>query len=100
MDTIRPPAPLAPPTVQPASELRRLAVVRSLHLLDTVPEERFDRIVRLAQELFDVPVVAVNLIDEHREFCKAWVGPRTGDIPLSESLCVQTIDSDGTARDL
>ncbi len=89
MDTIHSPAPLAP---RSTSEDLRLAAVRGLKLLDTAPEERFDRIVRLAQRLFDVPVVAVNLVDDQRQFCKASVGDVPRDLPRSESFCALTIE--------
>jgi len=53
------------------SERARVEAVRELGLLDTPPEERFDRVVRLTQRLFGVPTVAVNLIDDDRLFVKA-----------------------------
>jgi hypothetical protein len=59
------------------AEEERLAAVHRLGLLDTAPEERFDRVVRLAQRLFDVQIVAVNLIDEDRQFSKSQVGEVT-----------------------
>jgi hypothetical protein len=34
-------------------------------------------VVRLAQRLFDVQIVAVNLIDEDRQFSKSQVGEVT-----------------------
>ena len=47
-------------------ESARLAALHRLDLLDTAREERFDRVVRIAQRVFDVPVVAVNLVDADR----------------------------------
>ena len=47
---------------------------RSLHVLDTPPEERFDRITRLATELFSVPISFVSLIDEDRVWHKSKKG--------------------------
>jgi hypothetical protein len=67
--------------------------VRALNLLDTPPEDRFDRIVRLAQRLFDVPMVAVNLIDDDRQYSKARVGLEDSVTPRSESFCSRTIES-------
>ncbi|KAA1426398.1 PP2C family protein-serine/threonine phosphatase [Nocardioides antri] len=83
-----------------ASEEERVAAVRDLHLLDSPPEERFDRVVRLAQHIFDVPYVAVNLIDEDRQFTKAAAGDRFGppstSKPRAESLCSIAIQGDRT----
>ena len=50
----------------PENEDLRLKSLRSLNLLDTAPEERFNRIVRMAKRMFDVPVAAVSLIDAER----------------------------------
>jgi hypothetical protein len=38
------------------AEIERIAALRTLRLLDTPAEERFDRITRVAQHLFDVPI--------------------------------------------
>ena len=40
----------------PANEEQRLAALRALGILDTPPEERFDRITRLAKRVFGVPI--------------------------------------------
>jgi sigma-B regulation protein RsbU (phosphoserine phosphatase) len=64
-------------------EQSRLEAVRELGLLDTPPEERFDRVVRLAKRLFDVPTVAVTLMDHDRLFVKSAVGFEAGtSVPL------------------
>jgi len=38
------------------AEVARVNVLRGLDLLDTEPEDRFDRITRLVQETLDVPM--------------------------------------------
>lgn len=53
------------------AETRRVASLMSLGLLGTAPEERFDRITRAASELFQVPIAAVNLLDDQHLFAKA-----------------------------
>jgi hypothetical protein len=47
-------------------ETERLRALVGLKLLDTPPEERFDRVARLAKRIFDVPIVAVTLVDRER----------------------------------
>ncbi|MGY8827424.1 MAG: hypothetical protein ACKVJG_26510 [Candidatus Latescibacterota bacterium] len=51
----------------PTGEEVRLASLYALKILDTDPEDRFDRIVRLAGRLFDVPIALVSLIDVDRQ---------------------------------
>ena len=75
-------------------EQSRIEAVRELGLLDTPPEERFDRVVRLAKRLFDVPTVAVNLIDDDRLFVKSAVGADAGtSMPLDIAFCRRTVET-------
>ena len=56
------------------AEADRLAALRSLEILDTPAEERFDRITRIAAAPFDAPISTVTLIDEDRQWHKACLG--------------------------
>jgi hypothetical protein len=76
------------------AERTRIEAVRELGLLDTEPEERFDRVVRLAKRLFDVPTVAVNLIDDDRLYVKSAVGFEAGaSVPRDVAFCPRTVDT-------
>ena len=55
----------------PANEETRLASLRSLSTLDTPPEERFDRLTRLASRIFNVPIALVSLVDSERQWFKS-----------------------------
>ncbi len=75
----------------PADEPRRLAALQALNILDTEPEERFDRITRLAQRLFDTPMVTVTLLDTERAWFKSVQGVE-GEEDLREvSFCQHAI---------
>lgn len=74
----------------------RLAALRRTGLLDTLPEESYDRLTRLASTLLDVPIALVTLIDDHRQFLKSQVGlPGTADAlhesPLAHGFCPYVI---------
>jgi PAS domain S-box-containing protein len=73
------------PAPIPENEASRLAAVHQLGLLDTAPDERFDRITALAAELFDVPFSTVTLVDAEREFYVSCHGlqRREGDRDVS-----------------
>ncbi|MEP7086865.1 MAG: GAF domain-containing protein [Gemmatimonadota bacterium] len=58
----------------PVDERERLAALRRAELLDTPPEEVFDRLTQLAAELLRVPVAVVALVDADREFFKSAIG--------------------------
>lgn len=77
---------------QRAQEAARVQEVRALHLLDTGPEERFDRIVRLTRRLFDVPVAAIQLVDADRLYAKSSHGLPGRELPRRGSLCTRVVD--------
>lgn len=74
-----------------ATEDQRVAALHALNVLDTPPEERFDRVTRLCTRLFGVPMAAVNLVDARRQFTKSAVGLATGDGDLAESFCALAV---------
>lgn len=74
-------------------ELRRQAALYSLALLDTEPEEEFDRIARLAQRLLTVSSALVSFMDHDRQWYKARVGVDTTEAARSETFCTHVIDS-------
>ena len=75
----------------PVTEEVRLQALAGLRILDTVREERFDRSVRLARSMFDVPAARVTLIDEDRQWNKAEVGFGSTELPRSQSFCDHTV---------
>ncbi len=58
----------------PQEEKERLETLRSLNILDTSPEERFDRLTRMVKKLFGVPIALVSIIDENRQWFKSCIG--------------------------
>ncbi|HET8632213.1 MAG TPA: EAL domain-containing protein, partial [Thermomicrobiales bacterium] len=69
----------------------RLAALRDLAVLDTPPEEAFDRLTRLAARLLHAPVAAIALADEARLFVKSQVGlpepwASRREVPLARSF--------------
>jgi len=81
---------------RPANEDIRLQALRELLILDTPPEERFDRIAAFAAQEFDMPVVLLSLIDEQRQWFKARVGLEIAETPRDISFCGHTILRDET----
>lgn len=75
----------------PDNDRERLAALRALLILDTPPEERFDRIVRFASEEFNVPTALVSLIDQDRQWFKARVGMDVCETARDISFCGHAI---------
>ena len=78
----------------PADEFRRLESLRNLKLLDTPPEERFDRVTRLAQRVFGVPIALVSLVDADRQWFKSRQGLDATETPRDISFCGHAIVGD------
>jgi len=79
-----------PPDI-PQNEANRLQALRSLALLDSPAEERFDRLTRLAKRLFDVPIALVSLVDERRQWFKSNDGLQCSETSREISFCGHAI---------
>lgn len=75
----------------PQDEEVRLKTLRSLNILDTPAEERFDRLTRLAKRIFDVPIAVLSLLDENRQWFKSCVGLDVHETSRDISFCGHTI---------
>ena len=71
----------------PANEADRIEALRSLCLLDTPPEERFDSITKEALDYFKVPISTISLIDTDREWFKSCIGLHDRVGRRSTSFC-------------
>lgn len=78
----------------PDDESVRIETLRNLKILDTKPEERFDRVTRLAKRLFDARFALVTLIDANRQWFKSCQGLDVSETPRDISFCGHTILSD------
>lgn len=75
----------------PDTEDERIAELRSLLLLDSSPEERFDRITRVAKQLFNVPIALISLVDTDRQWFKSCVGLDASETGRDVSFCGHAI---------
>jgi GAF domain-containing protein len=79
------------PAPIPADDERRLQALRELLILDTPPDERFDRVVRFAADEFEMPMVLVSLVDANRQWFKARVGMDVCETGRDISFCGHAI---------
>ncbi|TSA84529.1 sensor domain-containing diguanylate cyclase [Deinococcus detaillensis] len=75
----------------PPDEYARLLDLARYEVLDTPPEEAFDRITRLAARLLNAPVAFINFVDQHRQWSKATSGPGDTTALRRDSVCAWTI---------
>ena len=78
----------------PFDDAARLDTLKRLEVLDTCPEERFDRITRLAKGLFGTSIALVSLVDEHRQWFKSRIGVDALETPRDISFCGHAILGD------
>ena len=79
----------------PQNEPDRLQALRTLRILDTPPEERFDRLTSLAARVLRVPKAYISLIDGDRRWLKSQVGMQAQETPRDTSFCGHVILGDG-----
>lgn len=78
------------PTRHP-DEARRLKAVRALQMLDTPIEERFERITRAARQMLRMPIAALTLVDDSRQWFKSVQGLDAAELPRDDSFCGHAI---------
>ena len=75
----------------PSDEQERLAALDSLRIVCSPAEERFDRITRLAQTIFNVPIALVSLVSEKCQWFKSAQGLTASQTPREISFCGHAI---------
>ncbi|MBC3872835.1 ATP-binding protein [Undibacterium flavidum] len=75
----------------PQNETIRLQALREFDILDTLPEERFDRLTRLAQSIFNTEIALVSLIDADRQWFKSKQGLDACETDRDISFCGHAI---------
>jgi diguanylate cyclase (GGDEF)-like protein len=77
-------------------EDQRLAALYEYDVLDTAPEESFDRITRLVKLTMGTSIAVVSLVDRDRQWFKSRQGTETTETARDISFCTHTIQKDET----
>ena len=78
----------APP---PENEEARLQELRAYQILDTVTENAFDRLTKMAAVRFGVPIALVSLVDQDRQWFKSHYGLDAKETPRDVAFCAHAI---------
>ncbi len=76
---------------KPSDEDHRLAAIHTLGLWKTPPEDRFDRLTRVAAALFNVPIALIALMERDREWFKSCCGLEISEVPRDDLFCSHAI---------
>jgi PAS domain S-box-containing protein len=77
--------------IRPENESERLAALRSYEILDTLPEESFDDLAKLAAHICGTPFAVLSLVDEARQWFKARIGVEQQETERDISFCAHGI---------
>lgn len=78
----------------PQNELSRLDALAQYNILDTLPEEEFDRLTQLVSIICGVPIALITLIDKDRQWFKSNIGLDVPETPRDISFCKHTINGE------
>ncbi|MDQ2822777.1 MAG: excisionase family DNA-binding protein [Pseudomonadota bacterium] len=73
------------------TEVARVRATRATGLFDTPASNHYDRIVRVAALLTDMPIALISLLDEQRQWFKSRIGLSITETPRSWAFCNYTI---------
>ena len=79
--------------INPSEEQKRLAALRSYHILDTASEQDFDDLTELAAAICNTPIALISLVDEDRQWFKSHHGIETRQTERCYSFCSHAIEN-------
>lgn len=80
----------------PDTESQRLQSLAEYDILDADENERFDRVTKLAAQLLGMPMCAISLIDEDRQFFLSHHGFDARETPREEAFCNYVVAGNDT----
>lgn len=78
----------------PENESQRLQLLDELEILDTIEEQAYDDLTRLAALICNTPISLVSLVDHKRQWFKSHYGLEARETPRDLAFCAHAILDD------
>ena len=77
----------------PPNEAERLRALHQYRILDTLPEQVYEDLTRLAAQICSAPIALVSLIDAERQWFKSRLGMDSTESERALSFCAHSVAS-------
>lgn len=76
----------------PYNEVKRLKALKAYNIIDTIEEQDYDYITKLAAQILKTPISLISIITEDRQWFKSHHGLKTRETPRDIAFCAHAIN--------